>query len=423
VALYAAFAYADLYQPAMIVVASTIGLLVGCEIPLLLTLMQRVRAQAAGHSVADLLAADYGGAVIAGVGFPLLVLPLLGQIQAALAVGALNAVAGAGVLWLFGRHVPVRTRVALSAALVLTLSVLAAGAAYAGRFEVTARQQLFDDRIVRAERTQYQEIVITEGAGDVRLFLNGDLQFSSRDEYRYHESLVHPAMAGRHERVLILGGGDGLAAREVLRYPDVRRVVEVELDPKMIELARTDRRLTALNGGALDDRRLQVVTADAFTWLRSATERFDVIVADFPDPDDAATAKLYSTEMYDGLRRRVLAPGGRLVVQAGSPYFAREAFWAVERTIAAAGWRTRPYHVDVPSFGDWGFVLASSAPGRGAPALRLHPPAGARLRFLDRTTLAAAASFPPDRRRIAVTPSTLNRPTLVEYERRGYRGY
>jgi spermidine synthase len=216
-ALYAAFAYADLYQPAMIVVASTIGLLVGCEIPLLLTLMQRVRAQAAGHSVADLLAADYGGAVIAGVAFPLLVLPLLGQIQAALAVGALNAVAGAGVLWLFGRHVPARTRVALSAGLVLTLSVLAAGAAYAGRFEVTARQQLFDDRIVRAERTKYQEIVITEGAGDVRLFLNGDLQFSSRDEYRYHESLVHPAMAGRHERVLILGGGDGLAAREVLR--------------------------------------------------------------------------------------------------------------------------------------------------------------------------------------------------------------
>jgi spermidine synthase len=271
------------------------------------------------------------------------------------------------------------------------------------------------------ERTRHQEIVLTEAGGDLRLFLNGDLQFSSRDEYRYHEALVHPAMVGRHARVLILGGGDGLAAREVLRYPGVRRVVEVELDPAMIELARTDRRLTALNGRALHDPRLEIVTADAFTWLRSARERFDVIVADFPDPDDAATAKLYSTEMYDGVRRRVLAPGGRLVVQAGSPYFAHEAFWAIERTVAAAGWRTRPYHVDVPSFGDWGFVLASAE--RISPRLRLDPPPGPALRFLDSPTLAAATTFPRDRRRVSVTPSTLNRPTLVEYERRGYRDY
>jgi spermidine synthase len=203
----------------------------------------------------------------------------------------------------------------------------------------------------------------------------------------------------------------------------VRRLVQVELDPTMIELARSDARLAALNGGALDDSRVHVVTADAFAWLRSARERFDVIVADFPDPDDAATAKLYSTEMYYGLRRRVLAPGGRLAVQAGSPYFAREAFWAIERTISAAGWHTRPYHVDVPSFGDWGFVLASASSRGVAPALLVRPPPGAPLRFLDAPTLAAAATFPRDRRRIAVIPSTLNRPTLVEYERRGYRGY
>ena len=412
--LYAAFAYLGIYEPAMILTAATIGLLVGCEIPLLLALMQRARPQSAGASVADLLAADYLGAVVAGVSFPFLLLPWLGQIEAALAIGALNAVAGLAVCLL------ARLRAAWLLAPAAVLVVLAIAIGAAPHFEVTARQSLFDDRIVFVERSQYQEIVLTQGGDDLRLFLNGDLQFSSRDEYRYHESLVHPAMAGPHANVLVLGGGDGLAIREILRHDGVERVVNVELDARMTSLARDDERLRRLNGDALRDPRVRVVSEDAFSWLRDARERFDVIVADFPDPDDAATAKLYSQEIYEGLRRRVLAPGGRLVVQAGSPYFARESFWGIETTMRAAGWRTTPFHVDVPSFGDWGFVLASA---ERAPRLTLTPPPGAPLRFLDRPTLAAAATFPPDRARIAVEPSTLNRPRLLDYQRRGYRGY
>jgi spermidine synthase len=414
-ALYAAFAHLGIYEPAMLLIAATIGLLVGCEIPLLLALLQRARPQSAGASVADLLAADYLGAVVAGVSFPFLLLPLLGQIDAALAIGGLNAAAGLAVCLL--ARLPRRWLLAPAT----VLAALAVAASAASSFEVTARQSLFDDRIVLIERTPYQEIVLTEGAGsDLRLFLNGDLQFSSRDEYRYHESLVHPALAGRHARVLVLGGGDGLAIREVLRHDGVQRVVNVELDARMTDLARDDERLRALNDGALDDPRVEVIAGDAFSWLRTTTERFDVVIADFPDPDDAATAKLYSQEIYDGLRRRALAPGGLLVVQAGSPYFARESFWGIEATMRAAGWQTTPYHVDVPSFGDWGFVLA--APGR-APALHLRPPPGAPLRFLDAPTLAAAATFPPDRARVQVEPSTLNRPRLLDYQRRSYQGY
>ncbi|MEJ7797359.1 MAG: polyamine aminopropyltransferase [Solirubrobacteraceae bacterium] len=413
--LYAAFAYLGVYEPAMILTAATIGLLVGCEIPLLLALLQRARPQSAGASVADLLAADYLGAVVAGVSFPFLLLPWLGQIEAALAIGALNAVAGIAVCLLAG------LRAVWLLAPLAVLVALAIAASAAPSFEVTARQSLFDDRIVLLERSKYQEIVLTQGeADDLRLFLNGDLQFSSRDEYRYHEALVHPAMVGPHARVLVLGGGDGLAIREVLRVAGVRRVVNVELDARMTQLARDDRRLRSLNREALRDPRVQVVNADAFNWLRGTHERFDVIIADFPDPDDAAVAKLYSQEFYDGLRRRVLTAGGRLVVQAGSPYFARESYWGIEATLRAAGWRTTPYHVDVPSFGDWGFVLAAAD---GVPALALSPPRGEPLRFLDDPTLAAAASFPPDRARLAMKPSTLNRPRLLEYQRRGYRGY
>ncbi len=412
--LYASFAWADLYQPTMIATASLIGALVGCEIPLLLTLMQRVRREEAGTSVADLLAADYLGAVIAGVGFPFVLLPLLGQIQAALAVGALNAVAGV-VVWRLMRG----PRALLGLPLGV-LAILGAAALWSADFEVRARQSLFDDPIVRAERTPYQEIVLTEGRDDdLRLFLNGDLQFSSKDERRYHEALVHPAMTGRHARVLVLGGGDGLALREVLRHPGVERAVLVELDERMVALARDDERLAGLNERAFEDPRVEVVRADAFKWLRDATERFDVVVADFPDPDDAATAKLYSVELYDGLRRRVLEPGGRLVVQAGSPYFAPKSFWSIERSLRQAGWAVRPYHVDVPSFGDWGFALAGAEPA--PPALRLGP--GPRLQTLDAATLRAASVFPPDRRRIRVRASTLNRPAILDYQRQSWKDY
>lgn len=419
-ALYAAFAWLDLYEPAMLVLAAGVGLLVGCEIPLLMALLQRVRRQEAGSSVADLLAADYLGAVIAGVAFPLLMLPLLGQIDTALAVGALNLCAGLVVLWLLGAELRAAARRGLLAALALVLAVLGAAAALADRFEVSARQALYDDPIVAEVRTPYQDIVLTRSlaGGDVRLFINGDLQFSSRDEYRYHEALVHPAMAGRHRRVLILGGGDALALREVLRYRDVRSATLVELDERMLELARDDERLTAINRHALDDPRVRAVTADAFTWLRTAPlHAFDVVIADFPDPDDAALAKLYSVEIY-GLIRRVMAPGGRVVVQSGSPYFAQKAYWSVAASLHAAGLASTPYHVDVPSFGDWGFHLAAIS----RPSLQLHPPA--QLRFLDAATLRAAATFPPDRRRPSGDlTSTLDKPRIVAFQNEGYRDY
>ncbi len=423
-ALYAAFAWLNLYQPAMLLMAAGIGLLVGCEIPLLMGLLQRIRRAEAGQSVADLLAADYLGAVVAGVGFPLLLLPALGQIDAALAVGALNLVAGAAVLWLLGPELARGRRRWLLAGLAGAAGVLGVAALLASSFELSARQALYDDPIVLAERTRYQEVVLTESlrGGDVRLFLNGDLQFSSKDEARYHEALVHPAMAGPHARVLVLGGGDGLALREVLRHPGVREATQVELDPRMLELARNDPRLRRLNRAALDDPRVELVRADAFGWLRTAPARagaFDVVIADFPDPDDAALAKLYSVELY-GLAARVLAPGGRLVVQAGSPAFARSAFWSVQETMRAAGLATTAYHVDVPSFGDWGFHLAAAG---AAPPLRAPRPPGG-LRFLDGATLAAAASVPPDRRRPpGPLTSTLDRPRILEFAREGYRGY
>jgi spermidine synthase len=422
--LYAAFAWLDLYVPALIATAFVLGLLIGAEIPLLMVLLQRIRAQAAGSAVADLFAADYVGALLGGLAFPFLLMPVFGQLRGALVVGAVNAVAGlALVLTVFRRDLGRRSRAALAAGSVVVALCLGYAYVVAHDFEVTARQQLYRDPVVHAERSRYQEIVltrsVTRGAGDLRLYLNGDLQFSSVDEYRYHEALVHPVLDGPRRNILVLGAGDGLALREVLRYPDVASVTVIELDPAVVALARAEPQLRALNRDAFDDPRIRLVHADAFGWLRTAGDRFDAVVVDLPDPDETATAKLYSVEFYT-LLRNVLAEGGRMVVQSGSPYFAPRSYWSIEASIRGAGFATRPYHVDVPSFGDWGFILAAS--GTVEPALTL-PADAPPLRSLDADTVRSAATFPPDRRRVQVEPSTLLHPRVLEYARAEWRSY
>ncbi len=426
-ALYAAFAWLNLYTPVMLVASALVGGLIGAEVPLLMALVQRVRRQEASGAVADLSAADYGGALVGGLAFPFLLLPSLGLLQGALVVGALNlATAGLVVGWVFRRSLSGRAHLAVMVACASGLALLGAGAALAGTFEVTARQRLYRYPIVHAERSPYQEIVLTSAPvdgwrdRDLRLYLDGDLQFSSLDEHRYHESLVHPALAGDRNRVLVLGGGDGLALREVLRYPDVEQVTLVDLDPAVVELARTHPALSALNEGAFTDPRVEVVAADAFTWARGYEGApFDVVLVDLPDADTTETAKLYTVEFY-GLVGRLLAEGGRAVVQAGSPFFAPSSYWSVVAAVEEAGLSSVPYHVDVPSFGDWGFVLAG--PGPAPPSLAL---AGAtpELRFLTPEVLRAATVFAPDRVPGSVEASTLLDPVILEYQRREWIGY
>ena len=269
--LYAAYAWLDLYVPAVLLASVAIGTLVGAEVPLLMALLQQIRAQDAGQAVADLNAADYLGALAGGLAFPFLLLPVFGQLRGALVAGTVNLLAATLVVcWLrasgAGSRLPRRTTAALAALALSGAVVLTGAAALAADFEVTARQRLYRAPITWAQRSDYQEIVVTRalpGAPvDLRLFLDGDLQFSSRDEHRYHEALVQPAMAGGAQKVLVLGGGDGLALREVLRS-DVRRVVEVELDPAVLDLARNDPAFRALNKDSMRDARVQVIEADA----------------------------------------------------------------------------------------------------------------------------------------------------------------
>jgi spermidine synthase len=245
------------------------------------------------------------------------------------------------------------------------------------------------------------------------LFIDGNLQFSTTDEYRYHEALVHPtlslARAGKPEQVLVLGGGDGLGVREVLKHPSVKRVVLVDLDPVMTDLGKTFPSIVEANKNALADKRVEIVHLDAHKYLERGSDLFDAIIADLPDPNNEALAKLYSVEFYKLARRRLSAQG-IFVTQAASPFFAREAFWCIERSIEAADLHAVPYHAYVPSFGDWGWVMASPhqiKPERAKITVETQ--------FLTPDSLRQMQTFPRDASEIDVEVSTFDRPRVLDY--------
>ena len=385
-----------------------VGILVGLEIPLVMRLLKRHFSEryALKDLVSQVLTFDYLGALAVSVAFPLLLVPQLGLVRTGVVFGLLNVAVAVWALWLFRAELRAWRAHALACAAVL----VALGAALIGADRLTtwAEDRFYGDRIVFSQSSPYQRVVVTSGAAGVRLFLNGNLQFHSRDEYRYHEALVHPAMAahGAPKRVLVLGGGDGMAVREVLKHPAVEHITLVELDPAMTRLFSTEPLLTALNGEALKSPKLTIVNDDAFGWLDRHDELFDVIVVDFPDPSNHAIGKLYSTSFY-ALMARHLAASGYAVVQTTSPLIARKSFWTVVSTIEAVGLQATPYHAHVPSFGEWGFVLAGQRPF--APPRQL--PDG--LRFLTVAGLPALFDFPPDMARVPAEPNRLSTQGLV----------
>lgn len=401
--LFLLFPLVEQFRPILYGLVFVIGFLVGLEIPLLMRIL-RDRFDFS-ETVSNVLTFDYVGALAASLLFPLLLVPHLGLIRTGLMFGLLNV----GVALLLLLLVPARARLMRERILALiVMASLIAGFLLADRIQRWSEIAAYGERVIYATSSPYQRLALTRHDDDIRLYLNGNLQFSSRDEYRYHEALVHPAMGrvARPAHVLILGGGDGLAAREVFRHPQVRSVTLVDLDPAMTRLFSQTGLLRSLNGGALTDKRMHVVNADAFRWVREAKAQFDVIIVDFPDPVDFSVGKLYTETFYRMLRPH-LAPGGIAVIQSTSPLVAPAAFWTVAQTLEAAGFQTRPYHVYVPSFGEWGFILAGlTDPGT---TTRLLP----SNRFLSDAAARQALFFPPDMARRRVPVNRLDNQALV----------
>ncbi len=402
--LFLAFAYTQGFQLLMYSLVVIIGVLVGLEIPLL---MRLVRGRYHFRDVvAHVLTFDYLGALGASLLFPILLVPYLGLVRSAMLFGVINVAVALWSTFLFASQIAAART--LRVLCFVVLCGLGVGLAEAKHITAAAEDNIYADEIILSRDTRYQHIVLTRFKDDIRLFLSSHLQFSSRDEYRYHEALIHPGLsaipAPRH--VLVLGGGDGLALREILKYPQIESVTLVDLDPEMTRLFSTNPMLTALNQKSFLSPKVHIINADAFPWVDDNSDSFDFIVIDFPDPTNYSLGKLYTTTFYKAVARHLSAQG-LMVVQSTSPMFARDSYWCIAETLKQSGLQTFPYHVYVPSFGEWGFVIA----GHRDFQLPASLPPG--LRFVSVAGLPAMFQFPPDMAPMPMPPNRLNDQVLV----------
>ncbi|MDX2286061.1 MAG: polyamine aminopropyltransferase [Bacteroidia bacterium] len=423
--LYAAFSLTDAYYLIAFGLIVLLGTLIGIEIPVLTRVVREY--QSLRDALARVFSIDYLGALIASVLFPLIWLPWLGIMRTAFLTGILNVAVAGATAWLF-RH-------ALQGARPYLLGAALAGAAllagFIGSFGLVTyfEEKLYQDPILLSRQSRYQQIVLTRWHDDLRLYLNGNLQFSSRDEYRYHEPLVHIPMplAAARSRILVLGGGDGLAVREILKYSGVDSVDVVDLDPEMTRLGFSHPAFIRLNDSAFHDPRVRIVNQDAYKYIESGSSLYDVAIIDLPDPDDTSVGKLYTQEFYRLLARR-LAAGAAVVTQSTSPYFAPDAFWCIHHTLRAVFPVCWPYAAYIPSFGHWGFNVALNLPPAAQPSdTALAPPVETirqrlfnpqqpmALRYLTPEQVQALFVFDGDMRSRPAELNRLDNQQLVRY--------
>lgn len=352
--------YLVCYQIIMYFIILIIGILVGLEIPILTRIIEN-NENNLRVTISSIFSFDYIGGLIGSIAFPLLLLPYLGYFCTAFLVGSLNIIVSLIIILSYKNSIVHYNRYLTATLFILGGMII--GTIFSENISNFVEDGLYRDKVIFVKQTKYQHIVLTKHRDDLRLFINGNVQFSSVDEYRYHEALVHPAMskASKQENVLILGGGDGLAAREILKYPTIQKITLVDLDQEIISLCRDNKTIANINKNSLSNPKMDIVVDDAYNFLTKNTFKYDVIIVDLPDPNNEALNKLYSNIFYR-LCKRSLSEGGILTVQSTSPYFATKAFWCINKTIESEGFNVMPYHLEVPSFGDWGFNIASLKP-------------------------------------------------------------
>lgn len=416
--LYWVYSMQFFYYPVMCILIIIIGTVIGLEIPLLTRIMEvyfELR-----DNISNVFSLDYLGAFLASLAFPFLLLPLLGVFNSSVLTGLLNLlVAIVTFLW-FKDKLTLKRRAMIKTQSILITILLAGCLIFSKELSIYFENNMYEDRVILSKQTKYQKIVLTKNKEDLRLFIDGNVQFSSIDEYRYHEPLIHIPMslAGHRENILVLGGGDGLAAREILKYPEVKNITVVDLDKDITDLAKNDKIIARLNENSFSSPKVKILNEDAFKFLESSKEFFDVIIIDLPDPNNSSLARLYSKEFYKVAGKKLSATG-ILVTQATSPFFSPEAYLCVQKSLQAAGYRyTKPYHTYVPSFGDWGFVLASNLPIDENKIKIIVP-----TKYLETAYIKNLFYIEKDLYREGIKASTLNRPEILNYYMQGWRYY
>lgn len=400
----------------------SIGALVGLEIPLLMRILKDELDFK--QLISRVLALDYVGALVASLMFPLFFVPRLGLVRTSLVFGILNAAVGIWATWILENLLKKRVANALRIAGFIIIFLLTIAFIKADLITSLAEDSLFVDNIIFTKTSKFQRIVVTKGKTGYSLFLNGNLQFTSFDEYRYHEALVHPGMAAfgnNPKRILVLGGGDGLAVREILKYKSVESITLVDLDPEMTSVGRNVPALGELNKNSLDDPRVTIINTDAFIWLDdNQIEPFDVAIVDFPDPNNFALGKLYTTRFYKLLKAK-LKPDAAVVIQCTSPLMARSSYWCIIKTLESVGFTVKPYQTTVPSFGIWGYALAKLQPFE--PPTKV--PDGIAVKFLNNESMPLLFNFTADTSKpeTEIEINRLDNQALVRYYEAEWRRF
>lgn len=409
--LYMVYTWTDFYYPAMLLVVAVIGILVGMELPLLTRILESHSGLRRG--ISQVLTFDYLGALLASLLFPFILLPYLGHLVTAATIGLVNLLIAFIVAWTFRQQLYSRAGGIAIGALV-SLLVLLATAVWSKPMARIFDNALYEDPVIHTEQSRYQKIVLSKRGDDLRLYLDGNLQFASIDEYRYHETLVHlPALYTRQlNRVLVVGGGDGLAVRELLKYPEIKEIIVVDLDPAITQLATSHNQLLQINADSLSHSKVSVINRDAWRWLAQGGDLFELIIVDLPDPENEDVAKLYSVAFYQRLLRR-LSVGGVVITQATSPWFARRAFWSIGTTMEAVFNQVVPVTAYIPSFGLWGFFIAAQV--ELAPNRKIH-----NGRYINADSWLQRLQMPTDLPRLDVEINRGESLAVMRYYREGW---
>jgi len=404
--LFMANLYLETYQLVMYAEIIVIGTFVGLEIPILTRIIENDEENLR-VTLSSIFSFDYIGGLVGSIAFPLLLLPQLGYFATAFLTGTMNLVAAMLIIYKFTNRIKKAKTFKLVTAVLFV--VMLCGMLFSENLSSSIEGGLYRDKVILSEQTKYQHIVMTKHRDDLRLYIDGNIQFSSMDEYRYHEALVHVPMskAENKDNVLVLGGGDGLAVRELLKYEDTR-ITLVDLDEEMIKLCTENKNITALNENALESDRLTIVTQDAYKFLEDNQQLFDVILVDLPDPNNESLNKLY-TNIFYRLCSNSLTEDGILTVQSTSPYYATKAFWCINETLESEGFFVKPYHLQVPAFGDWGFNMASKKELDDEFDITVET------RYLNNDNVAALFSFGKDEKVENVEINRLSKPALIQY--------
>lgn len=407
--LFMAFPFTRvLYEFVMYGLIMVIGGLVGMEIPILTALLAERRSTK--ESIANVMSLDYLGALIGSVAFPLLLLPALGLIQSSFAIGLINIFVAIINVVIFRHYLRNYHKMLMLCFAVLALLIVSI--VYGSVITRFAEKHLYFDQVIYSQQTPYQKLVVTRSTTnrEQRLYIDGHIQFSSRDEYRYHEYLVHPLLSidGPRDNVLVLGGGDGLAVREILKYDDVKRIDLVDIDPEMLRIGKELPMLKRLNNKSMSSDKVHAYSQDAFSFINKPGILYDRVIIDMPDPHNEAINKLYSREFYTMIKRR-MNEGGILVSQSSSPFFTRQVFWCIEETLAAVFDHTQSYKTSLPSFGIWGFNMA-----RNDQAFDKNYQFSIETKAITADTMLAAQTFEKDIAQIPTLVNTIMEPKLYQ---------